>query len=59
MCKNLLFSQREKGILLLESINIEYLIIQWLRPVLRYKNPQNMRDYDDTQVQGKGKGLKL
>ena len=36
--------------LLFESINIEYLIIQWLKPVLRYINPQNTRNYDAIQV---------
>ena len=34
---------REKGLLLYESMNIEYFIIQWLKPVLRYYSNLNKK----------------
>ena len=44
------WSQERKGVLLWESTNIEYFIIQWLKPVLICSNPQNTRNYDAIQT---------
>ena len=43
------FAER-KGLLLYEPIKIEYFIMQWLKPVLRYWNLQKTSNYDAIQV---------